>query len=207
MITAGVNQSDLNRITDKLNKLKMVLTEPNNPANPIYNYKFSVLMVYQDAIIRAMGSVIAIDYTDGKGPSGSGSYTKNPNESFSHNFHGDITISLSGLGMRHTLWRNLKPYTVMKKRKMGWRMTIWEASGDTEKAVLIHKGEFAGIDGSTHSEELRKARNTEYGDINNQHEWPKRALFTVANDIVMSQKEEIEKRIKNIILTYISWGS
>jgi hypothetical protein len=193
----SLNPTDLARIKGKLDKLKFVTTELNNPANPLAEYKFSIMLSYQNAVTRAMGSVQVIDYD-------------NSSKSFARGFHSDVVISLQGLGTEHTTWKNLAPLTIERKRELGYRMKIWESKGDTKNAVRIHTEDgFVGIDSST-PEELRRAVLVEYGGTATQKPngpVPPRALFTIANHIVMQQKEKILDRIRQIILTYVSWGS
>lgn len=204
MIKASINATDLRRITDRLNKLKFVVSDLKNPNNPVSRFKFSIMVVYKNAIVRAMGSVQVIDYhREGE---------KNPSsDSFARGFHSNVVIDLHGLGTRQTSWKNLHPLTIDYKRKAKMRMRIWEASGESKSAVRIHSEDsFVGIDDSD-PEALKHALAVEYGHgttpDGKTRDWEKRALFTVANDVIMSQKNELLDRIRKIILTYISWGS
>lgn len=197
MLSMGINQTDFDRVIGKLKKLQFVTHELSNPENPIYRYKITLLLIYKDAVTRAMGSVDVVDY--GRG-----------NASFAHNFHGNAVIDLKGLGTRQVHWKNLAAGTIDYKRALGYRMKIWEASGDAKRAVRIHSEDgFVGItreDGEAYDHAIK----TEFGGATTEDgksTYAKRGLFTIANEIVKSQKEEISKRIMKIILSYVRWGS
>lgn len=196
MLSMGLNQNDLNRITEKLKKLQFVTHELSNPNNPIFKYKVTVLIVYKNAIIRTMGSVDVVDYGGKNG--------------FAHNYHGNAVIDLQGLGTKQVRWKNLSAATIDYKRAMGYRMKIWEASGDAKRAVRIHSEDgFVGITKEA-GEAYDHAVKTEFGGATTEDgksDYSRRGLFTIANEIVKSQKAAIAQRIKEIILTYVSWGS
>jgi hypothetical protein len=190
-----LNQADLDRIKGKLNKLNFVTKELSNPSNPLYEYRFSIMLSYQNAVTRAMGSVQVVDY-------------ESPTKSYGSGYHSDVVISLQGLGSEHTSWKNLAPATVSIKRELGYRMKIWEASGDAKRGVRIHvENGFVGLEPAD-GEAYLHAYAAEHGvGTWSSTTWEKRSLFLVANHVVMQQKEKILARIKQIILTYVSWGS
>lgn len=189
MFKIGFNPTDLKRIEDKLKKLKDVTTNVNSGL--LGNYKVSILLQYQSAIIRAMGSVQVVDYGN--------------TSSFGSGFRGNVLIDFSPLGVRQAHWKNLSPGTIDHKRALGYRMTIWEASGASKNAVKLHKKDsFVGIDKNTDSEAWLHAWRTETG-AGGQFE--KRALFTLANEIFLSNKQRIVEDIRNIILKHVGWGT
>lgn len=192
MLSMGLNDNDLKRLTDKLKKLQYVTHELSNPNNPVNQYRYSILLTYKNAVVNAMGSVDAVDYES------------HPE---SH-YHGIVGIDLKDLGSQRVTWRNLAPFTIEEKIRLGYSLKVWEASGTAKRAVRIHKETgFVGIDDSNR-EALEHAMRTELGlTATNGSKTPPRALFTIANEIVKSQKVAIAQRIKEIILAYVGWGT
>lgn len=177
MIGLKLNQADVNRIKQKINNIKNV----DAPGHLVFKYRMNFLNAYADAIQSVMGEV---HYTGGSETS-------------------DLILGKSF----KVNWEGLSPTTVEIKREHGWELEIWEASGDTKRAVKV-QGNFAGISASTGKLEYEKALKAEFGDFNafTQNRQPKRALFTLANELVLANKHIILAEIKKLIKVDIGWG-
>lgn len=172
-----VNMQDLGRIKGKLDKT--VRDCESNPNSSFMRYKLTILSEYQKAIVSVMGVVPE---------SGGGALSREVlGESF------------------QVRWKGLADVTLKLKTYYGYRLEIWEASGETKKAVKIN-GNFVGIDGSTDPGAYAKAIEVEFG---NEGEYESRALFTVANALVLRHMPEIKARLKRgFIRTAVEngWG-
>jgi len=174
----SLNQADLKRIQGKLDKLKQV----NTPTSKVYQYKLKVLTDYAQAIQSVMGEV--------------------------HHEGGSMNSDLVMGKSFQVSWEALSDATVELKRAKGWELEIWEATGTTKSAVRV-AGDFAGIDGTTHKAAYDHALTAEFGDFNvvGTQRSTKRALFTVANDLIMRNKELILKEIGKRVVSDMEWGT
>lgn len=187
MFELRVKKSDLNRITQRLEK---IARELQNEKSPVLSYQVHLLDEYKNVVAAAMGSV-----------KGSG---------------GSVFLDFE-LGTARSWWAGLAPFTMAYKAyKNGTStaaLTIWEDTGETKQAVGRY-GDFAGIDGSRNPEEYKRAINTEYGDtlgdlVGFGGGWPKRALFTIANKIFVDNKDEIVEEVRrrvNKTIENSGWG-
>ena len=187
MLSAKFNKKNYEDIIKKLNKLKFVTSELSNPKNPINEYRYSLLLQYQGAVVRVMGAVEAdVDAAD-----------------IGNAKQFNVNIELQGIGSKGVSWRNLSAYTIDLKKELKWSLKLWEATGMSKRAVRLDKRTgFVGID---EPEALAHALRAEYGVV--QNNVPSRALFTIANSIMLENLPKIRDRIREIILTYVSWGS
>lgn len=103
-------------------------------------------------------------------------------------------------------WRRLSEHTLEVKRKEGWSMNIWEATGDTKNAVKVYAeagGWFAGI---KNPDEYVLA--VEFGA--NADNIPKRALFTEASNAFKANREVIYKNLRTKVFQSFKdagWGN
>lgn len=175
-----INETDLKRIEGKLNKLK----DFGKQGTKVYQYRLDLLENYKTAVTSLMGTVNA-----------SG---------------GVVSINFMDKSQM-AYWEGLADSTIaLKKAKAGWRLEIWEASGETKRAVRVRRREgFAGIDKATDPEAFRKALNTEFGGttVLDGPVWSERGLFTIANNIFKENKDLIVKAISKLIREDIRWGS
>lgn len=171
-----VNQQDIARATAKLQK---TVADCSNQTSSFAKYKFTILDEYRKAIVSVMGVVPE---------SGGGALSREVlGESFQVRWHG------------------LSEWTLRLKTHYGYRLEIWEASGETKRAVKV-TGNFAGIDGDTDPGAYAKAMEVEFG---NEGEYEARALFTVANAMILKHMPEIKARLKRgFIRTAVDngWG-
>lgn len=180
MISIGFNSADLKRIEDKLKKLQRV----DNQGHKVYQYRMDILENYKNAIVSLMGTVSA---------------------------SGGL-VSINFLDKTQmTYWESLADSTLaLKKAKGGWKLEIWEASGETKRAVKVRRREgFVGIDRATDSEAFRKAISVEFGGniLEYGAAWAERGLFTIANNIFIQNKDLIVKAIGKLIVEDIGWGT
>ncbi len=180
MIKIGFNPTDLKRIEDKLKKLRNV----DNQGHKVYQYRMDILENYKTAVVSLMGTVSA-----------SG---------------GMVSINFLDKS-QVTYWEALADSTIaLKKAKGGWKLEIWEASGETKRSVKVRRREgFSGIDKSTDPEAFRKAISVEFGGnvLDHGTAWAERGLFTIANNVFIQNKDLIVKAIGKLIVEDIGWGT
>ena len=180
MFKISFDSKDLKRIEGKLNKLK----DFGKQGTKVYQYRLDLLENYKTAIVSLMGTV---------------------------NANGGL-VSINFLDKaQSTYWEGLSDSTIeLKKAKAGWKLEIWEASGETKRAVKVRSMEgFVGIDGTTDPNAFKKALNVEFGGttILDGPVWAERGLFTIANNIFIQNKDLIVKTIAELLKEDIGWGS
>ena len=179
-----LNQNDLNRIKKKL---EATVNAAQKEGSALYRYRFNILDEYRKSIVSVMG---VVDGDSG----GSATSSRVLAKSFSVN------------------WDSLSNMTLNVKRKLGYKLTIWEASGETKRSVSV-KGNFAGIDSKDNLDAFYKALETEFGGAHSEGEIPdysKRALFTIANQLVLDNLEQIKIRLASGFIKTAKengWGS
>ena len=190
-------QSDLDRITQKIKKLESNVMDTKKLYYVIEHYA----KAYRNGVIKAIGTVEATTDMEGGG-------TAYPVITFE-----DLSASPPGG------WAPLSPRTINKKIKEGGRVTFWYQTGEVFGAVghSVQVGSyysdrvakvFAGIDKASDPEAYRHALMTEFGGVNEDgNRVPARALFTIANELFKSKREEIEKAVKAAILDGVNWGA
>jgi len=197
MITSiKFKQSDMDRITQKIKKLESNVMDIKKLYFVIEHYA----RAYRHGVVKAIGTVAAS--TDMEG--GSRTY---PVISF-------MDLSASPVGG----WAPLSPQAVNSKIKRGGRVTFWYQTGAVFDAVsgaaLVGSYStnrtatvFAGIDRARDAEAYKHAILTEFGGVNEKNKRvPARALFTIANELFKTKRNEIEKAVMTAVLEGVNWG-
>lgn len=187
MFKLKVNQNQLNAIQKKLNSVVNKISA-NTKSTALYKYRLEILNQYRETIVSAMGEV--------RGEEG-----------------GSVGLEMLG-DFQSVHWEPLTERTLNEKRIASASLYIWEATGDTKRAVRIQSDNgFAGIDGRLNPDELEKALQVEFGGAfseNEKPEWYKRALFTIANQLFRQNREQIKREIARKVVETArqeGWGS
>lgn len=197
MITSiKFKKSDMDRITQKIKKLESNVMDIKKLYFVIEHYA----RAYRHGVVRAIGTVAAS--TDMEG--GSNAY---PVISF-------MDLSASPVGG----WEPLSPRAINSKIKKGGKVTFWYQTGAVFDAVsgaaLVGSYSsnriakvFAGIDKAKDKDAYEHAILTEFGGVNeDKKRVPARALFTIANELFKSKRQEIEKAVMAAVLEGVNWG-
>jgi len=197
MITSiKFKKSDLTRITQKIKKLESNVMDTKKLFYVIEHYA----KAYRNGVIKAIGTVEASTDMEGGG-------------------HAYPVISFEGLTASPAGgWEPLSPRAINSKIKRGGKVTFWYQTGEVFGAVghSVQVGSyysdrvakvFAGIDGARDAEALKHALLTEFGGVNEKNKRvPARALFTIANELFKTKRNEIEKAVMTAVLEGVNWG-
>lgn len=195
-------QSDLDRITQKIKKLESNVMDTKKLYYVIEHYA----KAYRNGVVKVMGSVeAATTDMEGGGNYGARGY---PVITFE-----DLSATPPGG------WEPLSQMAIKNKQRLGSRVTFWYQTGETFGAVghSVQVGSyysdrvakvFAGIDKQIDPDAWKHAWITEVGGVNEEgRRVPARALFTIANELFKTKREEIEKAVKAAIFDGVNWGA
>jgi hypothetical protein len=189
-----VNKDQLNRITGKLDTLRHNCRV--KAGSPVYNVVFQYVTQYQATIIKAMASV--------DGATG-----------------GAASFDIAGKSAS-IYWEALSEYTVRFKEQHGLSAYIWNATGDTQSAVKVEGVSlgastrfFAGISKAANQTEYERALAVEFGadkgtspiGSTNPDKWEARPLFTIANQLIKDNRQQITEAIRFSLMSGVNWGS
>lgn len=204
-------EKDLKRILGRFSLAQSKVSREKNTIQ--YKWQLELLNKYAQVVKFAMGSVSM----GSEGVPARGGYP---------------IINFNGSGGQAKYWKNLHPLTVQQRARKAygfkgtaseaydehkWDFKIWNDTGETERAVMVHKVlPFAGI---TDSRVLGKANTNETGGPSTIRgkvvEVPARPLFLVANHLLIAYfKSQVSNKesdlFQNIIGEFtrktLRWG-
>lgn len=193
---------DLDRIKQKIKKLESNVVDTKKLYYVIEHYA----KAYRNSVVKVMGTVEA-STTDLEGGGFYGA-------------RGYPVITFEGLSASPAGgWEPLSQQSIKSKQRRGSRVTFWYHTGETFGAVghSVQVGSyysskiakvFAGVDKAVDAEAYKHALMTEFGGVNEEGKRvPARALFTIANELFKSKRQEIEQAVKATIFEGVNWGA
>lgn len=190
--TITFNEANKKRIIDKVKTLKENCNTLKG--GPVSKIVLEYVTAYQNTIVEAMTSI--------RGDDG-----------------GVATLNVMGMS-KSTWWSPLTEYTMDIKRDRGLSLYVWNATGKTESAVKIQEVHipyravtfFAGIDKAGNEDEYQKAINTEFGASGSQFTgdsdtWVSRPLFTIANEVIKANSQNIANAVRSAVMSNVNWGA
>lgn len=179
-ISISINPNDLARIRKKLQSLDAELRSHDGS---VFKCLFRITDDYNKTVASVMGVVDANDDLT--------SISFRP-------FMGDTAT---------VRWAKLAKKSIRIKRTMGWRLTIWEASGTTKNSLLRTGSKvvtvggkyefFAGLSKQDDTEAYMHALAAETGiNAATGKQFSPRPLFSVANDLFIRNSGKIIEAIQ-----------
>lgn len=196
------NKTDQARIIKKIEALKSNCNTLTG--GPVCNIVLEYVTAYQNTIVEAMANI--------DGESG-----------------GSPTFKVKEMS-QNTWWAPLTELTMNTKRDLGLSLSVWNATGKTRESVKIQEVHipyravkfFAGIDKATNPAEYQKAINTEFGARSSttdfKHDggfaapfwvsnWVARPLFTIANEVIKANSQNIANAVRSAVMSNVNWGA